>query len=182
MRPNPSPKVCSFVPCTRPVASKGLCTGHYQQYKRGKDLVELVKYSPRIDVTVRDECGNKLCRKCGTWLPESSFGLFSSAKDGLYPHCKLCKALLRKSRHNISSNDFKEMFEEQGSCCMICGNTSAPGNGWHLDHDHKCCPGSYSCGGCLRGILCSSCNVGLGFFRDNINSLQKAIEYLSMVG
>ena len=35
------------------------------------------------------------------------------------------------------------------------------GQGPQIDHDHRCCPGSESCGKCIRGILCSSCNTGL---------------------
>lgn len=40
----------------------------------------------------------------------------------------------------------------------------------HVDHDHLT--------GALRDILCSSCNQGLGNFKDNIELLEAAIEYL----
>jgi hypothetical protein len=30
----------------------------------------------------------------------------------------------------------------------------------------------------VRGLLCNNCNLGLGYFKDNIKSLETAIQYL----
>lgn len=32
----------------------------------------------------------------------------------------------------------------------------------YVDHDHSCCPGSITCGKCVRGILCRPCNMAEG--------------------
>jgi hypothetical protein len=43
---------CAFTGCDRPVQGRGLCTGHYQQQKRGAALTPLRKIargSDRID-------------------------------------------------------------------------------------------------------------------------------------
>lgn len=36
-----------------------------------------------------------------------------------------------------------------------------------VDHDHACCPGHYSCGKCVRGLLCQDCNIAAGKLRDD---------------
>lgn len=51
--------------------------------------------------------------------------------------------------------------------CALCGSVKAI----KLDHCHD--------SGALRGWLCHSCNVGLGFLRDDPALLAKAIAYLS---
>ncbi|SDT83772.1 endonuclease domain-containing protein [Gordonia westfalica] len=52
----------------------------------------------------------------------------------------------------------------------------------HIDHDHSCCPPRSkqwrTCGQCVRGFLCGSCNRGLGLLKDDPNVLRSAIEYL----
>lgn len=50
--------------------------------------------------------------------------------------------------------------------CMICESVER----LCIDHDHTT--------GEVRGILCSKCNTGLGFFRDNPQLLHKASSYL----
>lgn len=61
--------------------------------------------------------------------------------------------------------------------CEICGiklesdKTSLSKSTWfNVDHCHKT--------GKVRGILCSKCNIGLGMFKDNIASLETAVQYL----
>jgi hypothetical protein len=75
----------------------------------------------------------------------------------------------RRTRHSLPP-DF-----QWPTACDICG-TSAH---LHVDHDHACCDGKYSCGACVRGFLCTSCNNGLGRFRDDPALLRAAAEYLT---
>jgi hypothetical protein len=83
------------------------------------------------------------------------------------------------SKFNLTREAFAELVEAQGDRCAICGADEPGGKGsWHVDHDHSCCPGVYTCGGCIRGLLCHSCNLGLGAFRDNRETLMRAIGYL----
>lgn len=60
--------------------------------------------------------------------------------------------------------------------CDICGEEAQ----LHRDHDHSCCPGGRSsgCDNCRRGLLCRSCNIGLGMFSDDPSKLKKALDYL----
>lgn len=83
-----------------------------------------------------------------------------------------------KTRHGITKTEMFTLLKEQGDACLIC-KTKDPGiKGWVIDHDHSCCGDINSCNKCRRGILCSSCNTMLGFAKDNIGVLAKAVEYL----
>jgi hypothetical protein len=48
-----------------------------------------------------------------------------------------------------------------------------------IDHDHRCCPGSYSCGGCFRGFLCLRCNLMVGHGADDPARLRAGARYLA---
>lgn len=49
-----------------------------------------------------------------------------------------------------------------------------------VDHNHKCCPNpNKTCGLCIRGLLCYSCNYGLGQFKDSVSNLLNAASYLN---
>lgn len=75
---------------------------------------------------------------------------------------------LRKSLKFLSTNEYIELLEIQQDRCAICRETftTIP----NIDHCHKTNK--------VRALLCSACNKGLGFFRDNIEFLQNAIQYL----
>jgi hypothetical protein len=79
----------------------------------------------------------------------------------------------------MSPEDFELKAEQQGGGCAICGEQVK----LSVDHDHECCPvvdraRNYTCGLCVRGLLCEFCNRGLGMFRDNPDLLRKAADYL----
>ena len=68
--------------------------------------------------------------------------------------------------------------------CDICGITLLPptakhyNSEWCFDHNHSCCGEDKGCPECFRGLICNSCNKGLGNFKDNEGILLSAIEYL----
>jgi len=61
---------------------------------------------------------------------------------------------------------FYEAVEAQGSKCLICEETKD----LVLDHDHET--------GIFRGAICHKCNVGLGMLNDDVDILQRALNYL----
>lgn len=79
------------------------------------------------------------------------------------------------ARHHISEEKFLKMIEKYDGKCYSCKEKSAT----CIDHDHSCCPGSYSCGMCIRGMLCNWCNSALGHTEDSVEKLQNLIEYLN---
>lgn len=80
-------------------------------------------------------------------------------------------------RYGITLDEAKEIFESQNHKCKICGRelklygSKNAEDTAHIDHNHTT--------GQVRGILCSSCNTGLGKFYDNPVFLQAAIDYLN---
>ena len=72
---------------------------------------------------------------------------------------------------------YEEMVLAQLGMCAICGGP--PGRrSLSVDHDHSCCDGNFSCGKCVRGLLCANCNHLLGKAKDDPVVLQRAIDYL----
>jgi len=74
--------------------------------------------------------------------------------------------------YGLSREDYARMLAEQGGMCAICKATEPGGRSanFHIDHCHTT--------GKIRGLLCCRCNQGLGAFRDNVEILKAATEYL----
>ena len=84
-----------------------------------------------------------------------------------------------KTRYKITEDQYQQMLIDQNNSCAICGiNQDRLTIRMSIDHDHNCCPGLYSCGNCLRGLLCRACNLSLGGLKDSEEVLQSAINYL----
>jgi len=82
-------------------------------------------------------------------------------------------------QHNISVAKYSLMLKNQDCRCAVCASSDPKGRGdFHIDHDHACCPGSWSCGKCIRGLLCATCNSGLGMFGDDPVRLISAAFYI----
>ena len=70
------------------------------------------------------------------------------------------------------------LLSSQDNKCAICkGHITEFKYNLAVDHNHTCCPSKQSCGNCIRGLLCSNCNLLLGNAQDNIAILLNAIEY-----
>ena len=80
-----------------------------------------------------------------------------------------------KSKYGITIKDYNAMLKDQGNGCAIC-NTNKPGGtgSFSVDHIGKTNPLV------IRGLLCTKCNLGLGYFNHDIKILASAIQYLSI--
>lgn len=128
---------------------------------------------------------------CGLSKDASEFGHDPRYKDGLRSYCYACcqrrvrawrkrNPLERiskdrnsklKSKHGITQREYEVMLANQGGKCAICGlKPKAFDTQLVVDHDHFT--------GKIRGLLCQKCNLGLGHFDDDVNSLNMAIKYL----
>ena len=139
-------------------------------------------------------CSNSNCTVVNP-QPLHNFHIRKPSKDGRNARCNTCRIDTQRTRYKkhvendpnyfrrrnlwnlykITLEDFDVLLEKQGGCA-ICEDTNAVR--WVVDHDHACCTGQYTCGKCIRGILCDPCNNLLGRARDSSEILMKAITYL----
>lgn len=133
----------------------------------------------------------KACKHCGLEKSLHDFHRQTACKDGHRHICKLCaNAVCRKyyanntekaktatkrcrmmTMYGMSLSDYERLLQAQGMSCAICRTKSPGGLGrFHVDHCHST--------GRIRGLLCHSCNTGLGLFKDSDVNLRRAIEYL----
>ena len=83
-------------------------------------------------------------------------------------------------RYGITLTEYDAMCKQQSGKCLICGQnpkeTQCRANQYSnegklvVDHDHTTKK--------VRGLLCAKCNRGLGYFSEDVNALQNAINYL----
>jgi len=138
-----------------------------------------------------------ICTKCGELKNPDEFyhGRRKADNYQLYRagECKVCSLKDRKkhytknrdkilahkrfSNYGISKDEYFQMLDKQDGVCAICKREertrdSASNNLRSLAVDHCHDTGN------VRGLLCRSCNTGLGFFEDNSDLLNRAIQYL----
>ncbi len=135
----------------------------------------------------------KSCCVCKEIKPITAFTIRKSGRVGeVIPQCKQCRvekrkvlrkenpehflAIERKSKfkrnYGITLEQYEEMLAKQNGKCAIC-EASSPSNRtkyFSVDHCHTT--------GKVRGLLCTKCNRGLGFFNDDDKRLSTAIKYL----
>lgn len=86
------------------------------------------------------------------------------------------------TQFRMTPEQYEARLEGQGGRCAICKTDTPGGTGsFHVDHDHLCCPGKKSCGECVRGLLCTRCNLLLGYSKDSELTLRRAAAYLAGV-
>lgn len=84
--------------------------------------------------------------------------------------------------YRLTPEAYASLLETQGHRCAICRtDTPSAGKNWAVDHDHSCCPDKKSCGKCVRGLLCGTCNTGIGMLGDDASRVLAAYEYLVAV-
>ena len=133
----------------------------------------------------------KMCAnlKCPHANPRSihAFDFEYHQPDGRHPWCHRCirdpkqgykefrkrqvKGHALKYKYGITIDEYDKMFESQNGCCAICNRPSTEmKRALATDHDHIT--------GKVRGLLCDTCNRGLGYFKDSLDLVNKVSEYL----
>lgn len=104
--------------------------------------------------------------------------ILKGKKDYYYKNHEKCKEerriydknVKRFKTYNITKDIFIDLLILQKNKCKICNNIFINNSKAFIDHNHK--------NGTIRGLLCMSCNLGLGNFKDNPTLLNKAAEYI----
>lgn len=120
----------------------------------------------------------KPCTKCEALKNLDEFYVQKATKDGRTSACKQC--LLKQAlesrvlqRYGLLPDQLQLLLKLQDNSCAICNRTfegRGPAKSPHVDHCHA--------SDVVRGLLCFSCNTGLGDFDDNPVWFQAAIDYL----
>lgn len=195
---------CLHLGCDRPIASRGLCSLHYQRSRAGKKPSRGFRESKWVNADgtrktcVLDGCEREILSS-GLCSPHyhaaNKIGTPREKKPPKYCPVPGCGRLManRKEicakcnqtcwRYGLPRDKWMEMNSPENRHCsnMSCRSKDQ----LHIDHDHSCiCQNSFtakdrvSCGECVRGWLCRSCNLGLGFFQDDPAMLAGILNYL----
>lgn len=134
------------------------------------------------------------CTACQTYKPWDDFPPHAKGARGRNWQCRPCARAAgrawsaehpeRRDRLKLRSQascfgldpDMVEVhFIAHSGLCDICGRRAEEANArvkrLSIDHDHN--------SGAFRGLLCGSCNTGLGSFRDDPKLLAAATKYLA---
>lgn len=129
----------------------------------------------------------KRCSKCKKYKSLDEFHKYKNGKYGVHHYCKECNSNWKKEHYKYNQINQIELvykvdyefilnlYNLQEGKCKICNTyfdiiSLSKRKGLYIDHCHKT--------NIVRGLLCVSCNTALGKFKDDINLLNKAIDYL----
>lgn len=172
---------------------------------RAKQSMEPSASRRRLNAAANLAPGYKRCSACGGVKPIESFYANRAARDGRFGRCIPCvrtesrvryrrkmgligEGAARTRKPPKSQNDHHGVWNVLGltageyrrirTClkqiqrdkCAICMREFGPGVRPNIDHCHA--------SGRIRGLLCDSCNRGIGLLRDDADTLMRAVEYL----
>lgn len=117
------------------------------------------------------------CPRCTQIRPVGDFPLKGRYVHGdrRYGYCKPCHSAYQRVQklsrvYNLSVDDYDAMLEAQNGVCAICKRPPLK-NRLAVDHEHAT--------GLIRGLVCWSCNRGLGYWNEDIARLLSACDYLT---
>lgn len=189
--------LCKIPECPKNARYSGVCTMHYTRYRRHKSydfppskrirqpdiyptgIVRICEIHGElaIDHVYIRKNGLKLCRKCQNRKTMDNTAKRRKTDPQKQRLIDKHWRLIRK--FNITLDQYYQMLAKQNNCCAICKNPetridkrTAELTMLAVDHCHKTQK--------VRGLLCAKCNQGIGYFNDNIESLESAAQYLKL--
>lgn len=135
-----------------------------------KFLIKTKLVSREVIFKVCDDCGKEENLEDSDWKNDM---LDRGALDFYRPFSKKESTMFgyHFSKYGITSEDFDKLYSKQLGRCAICNTHQIDLNKTlSVDHCHTT--------GKVRGLLCMTCNAGLGMFKDNLNYLDNAFYYI----
>ena len=118
---------------------------------------------------INPDLGTIKCSKCERDLPREKMKTRNGNPTRM---CRMCSKL--EERYRLTYVEYSEMQKEQRGKCAIClkniYESSNASTRIVVDHCHK--------SGKVRGLLCTSCNAGLGSLKKRVTS-DRVEQYLS---
>jgi hypothetical protein len=114
------------------------------------------------------------CTRCGETKPLTEEFFYRHNKGGFRHECCGCKgARVVESKLGVSPLRYKEMLQNQRGVCAICEELDyGKRSNYALSVDHCHTTGR------IRSLLCTRCNLALGYLRDNAELAERAAKYL----
>lgn len=120
---------------------------------------------------MRMTSSTQVCRKCLTDKPLEAYHSDRRTANRKRTICIECRQHQR-SVINLTRFEYAQLLVKQNNCCAICGiEATQLQRELGVDHNHDTDQ--------IRGLLCAHCNFGLGNFKDDVELLKLAIEYLN---
>lgn len=168
----------------------GLCAACYEvrRTQREREQFPPTEPLPRRMATCHPErphFAKNLCRACyaARWRAGGAHDRMATCHPDRPEYarrlCQYCFTRPTRRAHQLrqlygpgAPERYEASFLEQGGRCAICGQPESSKLTSHLSVDHDHATNEW------RGLLCNSCNNGLGRFKDEPAILLAAIAYL----
>ena len=156
---------------------ENLSQKHREYYiKNSENIKSRVKnnYHRDIEETRRRQ---RAYRKISRQRPEVKAMRVIEGRKRYKKNPEYTRANVLKNKYGLTVEQYDDMVNRQGGVCAICGKGNDRLTKWGtrttrlvIDHCHAT--------GKVRGLLCHTCNSGIGSLGDSVDNLSNAIEYL----
>lgn len=196
-----SKRLCSFPDCEGAHSAKGLCGTHYNQQRAGKELTVIGTTRGRQakfrgpDGDYHGTSGGYSNHTCRCTLCVVAWNAYCAGrkaarvgksreeKEGIRQHgipksyqygcrCTPCTdahtSYTREKKYLLNSDEYATLLKKSNGTCMCCGKEDK----LVMDHCHI--------SNKIRGLLCTSCNTGIGKLGDSLKGVRQALDYLTL--
>jgi hypothetical protein len=117
----------------------------------------------------------KHCQTCGVLQPLENYYQDKRKRDGHEARCRTCcsrrsLAGKRLRRWGVDQEEYDDRMRAQGGACAICLGASGATRQLAVDHSHAT--------GRVRELLCGKCNTALGQLDEDMERMERLIDYL----